>query len=57
MSLKTGSKVHRFSWDEVLMPDSVIKQVNTIGKDHPEHFIFTDRKDKMIWLVFAKCVH
>ena len=45
MSLKNGSKVHRFSWDEVSMPDSVIKQVNTLGKDY---FIFTDRKGRLI---------
>ena len=48
MSLKTGSKVHRLSRDEVPMPDSVIKRVNTLGKDQPEHFIFTDRKGRLI---------
>ena len=48
MSLKTGSKVHIFSWDAVSMPDSVIKRVNTLGKYHPEHFIFTDRKGRLI---------
>ena len=48
MRLKTGSKVHRISWDEVPMPDSVIKRVNTLGKDQPQHFIFTDRKCRLI---------
>ena len=48
MSLKTGSKVHRFSWYEVPMPDSVNKLVNTLGKYQPDHFIFTDRKGRLI---------
>ena len=48
MSLKTGSKVHRFIWDEVPMPGSVIKRVNTLGKDQREHFIFTDSKGRII---------
>ena len=30
------------------MPDSVIKRVNTLIKDHTEHFIFTDRKDRLM---------
>ena len=48
MSLKTGSKVHRFRWDEVPMTDSVIKRVNKLGKYQPEHFIFTDSKGRLI---------
>ena len=48
MSLKTGSKVHRFSWDEFPMPDSMIKWVNTLSKDLPKHFIFIDRKGRLI---------
>ena len=48
MSLKTGSKVHRFRWDEVTMNDSVIKRVNKLGKDYPENYIFTDRKCRLI---------
>ena len=48
MNLNTGSKVHRFSLDEVLVPDSVIKRVNTLGKDQPEDFIFTYRKGRLI---------
>ena len=30
------------------MPDSFIKRVNTLGKDQPKHFIFTDRKGRLI---------
>ena len=30
------------------MPDSVIKRVNTLGKDQPEHFIFTDLQGRLI---------
>ena len=48
MRLKTGLKVHRFSLYEAPMPDSVIKRVNTLGKDQPENFILTDRKGRLI---------
>ena len=30
------------------MPKTVIKRVNVLGKDQPEHFIFTDRKGRQI---------
>lgn len=30
------------------MPDTVIERVNTLGKDQPEQFIFTDRKNRPI---------
>ena len=48
MSLNTGSKVHRLSWDKFPIPDSVIKWAHTLGKDQPKHFIFTDRKGRLI---------
>jgi hypothetical protein len=30
------------------MPQTVINQVNYLGKDQPEQFIFTDRKGQLI---------
>ena len=30
------------------MPDSVIKRVNTLGKDQLKHFIFTYKKGRLI---------
>ena len=42
MSLKTGAKITRRSWDEIPVPEGVIKRVNALGKDQPQLFVFTD---------------
>ena len=44
MSLATGKVLSRRTWDNILIPNSVITRVNQLGKDQPEQFIFTDRK-------------
>ena len=44
MALNTGKKIVRRSWDVILMPDTVITRVNSLGSDQPEQFIFTDRR-------------
>ena len=48
MSLKTGKKINRYSWDEIPMPDTVIDRINKLGEIHPEYFIFTDRRGRQI---------
>ena len=48
MSLQTGQNITRYNWNEITIPKTVIKQVNVLGKDQPEHFIFTDRKGRKI---------
>jgi len=44
MSLFTGKKITRRSWDELPMPDIVIARVNELGKDQPELMTFTNRR-------------
>ena len=44
MSLQAGHKITRYNWDEIPIPQTAINRVNVLGKDQPEHFIFTDRK-------------
>ena len=48
MSLTTGKRIARRTWDIIPMPQTVIDRVNKLGKDQPEHFIFTDRKGRLI---------
>jgi hypothetical protein len=48
MSLNSGKKITRRSWDAIPMPDTVIDRVNTLGKDQPEHIVFTDHKGRPI---------
>jgi hypothetical protein len=48
MSLSSGKVLSRRSWDIIPMPSSVINRVNTLGKDQPEQFVFTDRKGRPI---------
>jgi hypothetical protein len=48
MSLTSAKKIVRRSWDKIPMPQTVIDQVNHLGKDQPEQFIFTDRKGQPI---------
>ena len=44
MTLRSGKKVTRRSWDELPMTDTVIDRVNELGKDQPEILVFKDRK-------------
>ena len=44
MSLHSGKKVTRQSWDRLPMPDTVIARVNLLGKGQPEQLTFLDRK-------------
>jgi hypothetical protein len=48
MSLTTGKRIARRTWDIIPMPQTVIDRVNKLGKDQPEQFIFTDRKGRLI---------
>jgi hypothetical protein len=48
MSLATGKKLSRRTWDTLPMPNSVIARVNELGKDQPHQFIFTDRSGRII---------
>ena len=48
MSLRSGKKIIRRSWDRLPMPDTVIARVNEIGKGEPEQLTFTDRKGRPI---------
>ena len=46
MSLRTGKKLKRYSWDELPMPKSVIKRVEKLAKGQPATTTFPDRKDR-----------
>ena len=48
MSLQTGQKIARYNWDTITIPQTVINRVNFLGKNQPEHFIFTDGKVRQI---------
>ena len=48
MSLHSTKKINRTIWDAIPMPYTVISQVNELAKGEPEHFIFTDRKGRII---------
>ena len=48
MALNIGNKIVRRSWGVILMPDTVITRVNTLGSDQPEQLIFTDRRGRPI---------
>jgi hypothetical protein len=48
MALDSGKKITRRNWDVIPMPDLVIARVNTLGKDQPEMFTFTDRHGRLI---------
>jgi hypothetical protein len=43
MSLNSGKRITRRSWDALPIPDTVIARVNELGRDQPEDCIFTDR--------------
>jgi hypothetical protein len=42
MALNSGKKIVHRSWDVIPMPDLVIDRVNALGRDQPQHMIFTD---------------
>ena len=48
MALNTGKKIVRRSWDDILMPNTVITRVNALGINQPEQLIFTDRRERPI---------
>ncbi len=48
LSLKSGYRITRRSWDEIPMPDTVIDRVNVLGHGQNEQLIFTDRKGRRI---------
>ena len=48
MSLQTGQKITRYNLNEIPIPQTMINWVNVLGKDQPEHFIFTDRRGRKI---------
>jgi len=48
MSLKTGKRITRYSWDSIPITETVIARVEQLGRDQPEHFIFTNRHGHMI---------
>ena len=48
MTLETGRKITRRSWDVIPTPDNVIARVNTLGGDQPDLPIFTDRHGRPI---------
>ena len=43
MTLESMNKVIRRRWDTILMPDTVIDQVNAPGKDQPNDIQLLDR--------------
>jgi hypothetical protein len=49
MSLQSGLKISRRSWDRIPMPDMVIAQVNLLGKNQPQQLVFADRKGRPLW--------
>jgi hypothetical protein len=48
MSLQSGLKISRRSWDRIPMPDTVIARVNALGKNQPEQLVFADRKGQLL---------
>jgi hypothetical protein len=48
MALSTGKKITCYSWDEIPTPDTVIDQVNKLGRDQPEQLTFTDHHGNWI---------
>jgi hypothetical protein len=48
MNLQTGEKFTGYKWTELPIPTSIIKRVNTLGKDQPKDLIFFDRSGNPI---------
>jgi hypothetical protein len=48
MSLTTGQKINRYSFDLIPTPDTVIHRVNELGRGQPEELVFFDRKGRPI---------
>jgi hypothetical protein len=47
ITLGSGQKIVRRSWDANPMPDTVTARVNALGTDQPEQLIFTDRHGRL----------
>ena len=48
MSLSSGEKITRYSWNAIPITDTVIYHVNQLGRGQPNSFIFTDQKGRPI---------
>jgi hypothetical protein len=48
MTLNTGNKIVRRSWDVIPIPGVVIARVNALGSDQPGQMTFTDRHGRLI---------
>ena len=48
MSLKSAKKITRRNRDVIPMPDTVIAQVNYLGRNQPEQLMFMDKKGRHI---------
>ncbi|MGL5934526.1 MAG: hypothetical protein ACRCZI_02770, partial [Cetobacterium sp.] len=48
LSLQSGKKITRKSWDALPMPDTVITRVELLAKGQPEQLTFKDRKGRTI---------
>ena len=48
MSRHYEKKITRRIWYVIPTPDTVIPRVNELEKREPDHFIFTDRKGRII---------
>ena len=48
MSLASGERITRYSWDDIPMTDTVIRRVNQLGRGQPKRFIFTHQKGRNI---------
>jgi hypothetical protein len=48
MTLNTGKKIVRRSWDVIPTPDTVIARVNALCSIQPEQMTFTDRHGRLI---------
>ena len=48
MNLTTGKRFSGFKWDELPIPEHVIKRVNHLGKAQPKRLIWFDRHGKPI---------
>jgi hypothetical protein len=53
MALNTGKVITCYTWDAIPMPNTVIDQVNKLGRDQPEHFILSDCYGNLIGDVAA----
>jgi hypothetical protein len=57
MDLNSGNTIVLRIWDAIPMPDIVIDQFNTLGRDQPQHMTFTDRHGRLVGDVEINDVH